>query len=565
MRASSANILIKQLVIVFFFCLFLTFVGFSLAVNFSDFLSSKHTTRYLARMESHIDELWQESMIGITDQDYSTDLAKRSLEKFGLSLMKFPGVGRVDLYGSKQEKLWSTSKDTYDPSGLDLSAEKFIIRGIDLKQGQLFMHVPVGELGGPSAVAILVYSSDVGEFVSLISSKTFLALMALMLFGVLSLYAIFNRLNRPYREQNQELVSILSTTPQGIVTFDDKLIINSANQRFLDFCSAKGSVIGWKLIDICQLISDPGNFVKLKKAMRSGNGSGEFSVIARKKELAYRWQVIAMRDDAIDGSDEKRFMMLLDDVTENKQLWERLGVRQYELEKKNEFLAIVLHQIRSPLADVRWLAEALGDEDLGRLNKEQKSSIKSIEASVKRLSETISGLTTLFGIEGESLKAVKNKRGDVVQVVRDVLADLQASIKTKEIEVEVVVPSRVPLVGLDSALLRQVVLNYVTNAIRYSYQGGKVEIKLSVDRQSVNFHIADHGIGVPKHEQGKIFARFYRASNAIKVAPDGTGLGLALVKSIMKFCGGSYGFSSKENKGSIFYAKFPISGQRSNI
>jgi signal transduction histidine kinase len=102
-------------------------------------------------------------------------------------------------------------------------------------------------------------------------------------------------------------------------------------------------------------------------------------------------------------------------------------------------------------------------------------------------------------------------------------------------------------------------MNMVDNAIYYTPSGGTVTIQLYVDARDVVFKVVDTGIGVPKREQHKLFTKFFRAGNARKARPDGTGLGLFMAQKIIVEQGGSIIFESEENKGSTFGFRFPLS------
>jgi signal transduction histidine kinase len=109
----------------------------------------------------------------------------------------------------------------------------------------------------------------------------------------------------------------------------------------------------------------------------------------------------------------------------------------------------------------------------------------------------------------------------------------------------------------DSVMLRTILESFISNAINYSEAGQEVILGLKQDDDSVEFSIKDSGIGIPLEEQGRIFERFYRASNAKKMKPDGTGLGLSFSLLIAPKINAKISFDSEQNKGSVFYLKIP--------
>jgi signal transduction histidine kinase len=105
---------------------------------------------------------------------------------------------------------------------------------------------------------------------------------------------------------------------------------------------------------------------------------------------------------------------------------------------------------------------------------------------------------------------------------------------------------------LDETKLRQVIMNFLDNAVYYTPAGGHIEVHLVEKPQSIEFMVSDDGIGVPRHEQHHLFTKFYRAPNAKRARPDGTGLGLFMAKKVVIAQGGAVVFKSQEGKGSTF-------------
>jgi signal transduction histidine kinase len=133
---------------------------------------------------------------------------------------------------------------------------------------------------------------------------------------------------------------------------------------------------------------------------------------------------------------------------------------------------------------------------------------------------------------------------------------------SKKVKLSFTKPAKpVPIMRLDLDKTRQVIMNLVDNAIHYSAPpsgGGKVVVSLAEDGSDIVFKVVDNGIGVPEAQQKKLFKKFFRAANAQNTRPDGTGLGLYLVKRVVEDQGGEVVFESKEGKGSTFGFRIPI-------
>lgn len=228
-------------------------------------------------------------------------------------------------------------------------------------------------------------------------------------------------------------------------------------------------------------------------------------------------------------------------------------------EARSGFISIASHQLRTPLTTIRWYAEMLLDEDVGSLSATQRDFLNEIHSGTKRLYETIDLLLGISRIENGKQKA-QPQDIDVALFTEEIVKEFSPQSNEKGI-VFGVTPETEPVhVWLDPLRLRQVLLNLISNAVRYTNKGGLVDIFWSVDKkkQEVSFSVRDNGIGIPFHERGRIFSKFFRAENAFTQAPDGSGLGLALVKEIVSGWGGDITFETEEGKGTTFKFTIPL-------
>ena len=138
------------------------------------------------------------------------------------------------------------------------------------------------------------------------------------------------------------------------------------------------------------------------------------------------------------------------------------------------------------------------------------------------------------------------------------LGDLTTLVHEKGHTLVVDAPPTLPDAMLDRQLLRQVIVNLISNAIKYTPPGGRIDIRIDHDRDGLRWSIRDSGIGIPKAAQGRLFEKFYRADNALTVDTEGTGLGLYLVRLIVERFGGTIGCESEEGRGTLFHFTLPI-------
>ena len=225
---------------------------------------------------------------------------------------------------------------------------------------------------------------------------------------------------------------------------------------------------------------------------------------------------------------------------------------------KADFVTLASHQLRTPLSAVKWYLENVINGKRGRITKTQKSYLMDIYRANERAINLVNDLLDVSRIQ-EGLIHLELHNLKVEKVIQEVLNELEVFIKNKKVNINFeVLKSPLPDVETDYDKLKRVLLNLITNAIKYTPIGGSVEIVAEKVTKGINISVSDTGVGIPKAEQKKVFRKFFRADTAIKLAPDGTGLGLFIAKSLVEVMGGRLGFRSTEGKGSTFYFNLPL-------
>jgi signal transduction histidine kinase len=151
---------------------------------------------------------------------------------------------------------------------------------------------------------------------------------------------------------------------------------------------------------------------------------------------------------------------------------------------------------------------------------------------------------------------IEPKKTNLADVIEGEISQLKETAKGRDLELTFNKPKSFPELMLDETKIRQVIMNFADNAIYYTPQGGHIQVNLEDKGDTIEFTVVDDGIGVPKSEQHNLFNKFYRAGNAKKARPDGTGLGLFMAKKVVVAQGGSIIFKTQENKGSTFGFSF---------
>ena len=233
--------------------------------------------------------------------------------------------------------------------------------------------------------------------------------------------------------------------------------------------------------------------------------------------------------------------------------------RLKELENiRKDFVANVSHELRTPLTSIRGFAETLLDGALEDKNNNRRF-VEIIKSHALRLSDLTMDLLTLATLESESFQ-LKPERIDLPALVHEVLESFRPVALIKRHELEAVIEAGLPPVKADRDRIRQVLINLLDNAAKFTHEEGKIslEVRLNAERTGVELHVKDRGIGIPSSDLPRIFERFYRVDKARSREQGGTGLGLAIVKHIVEAHRGLVSVESTLGQGSDFCVTLPL-------
>jgi PAS domain S-box-containing protein len=227
---------------------------------------------------------------------------------------------------------------------------------------------------------------------------------------------------------------------------------------------------------------------------------------------------------------------------------------------KTEFVSLASHQLRTPLSIINWYTEMLLGGDKGELDEGQREYVREIHNSGHRMIDLVNALLNASRIDMGTL-AISPKPTDFGAVADVVISELLPQIEKKKLSVTKDYDA-VPKIDADPDLVRVIFQNLISNAVKYTPDKGKISVIVELRDEEVVIKVEDNGYGIPEGQQSKIFTKLFRADNAREVDPDGTGLGLYIVKAIADASGGRAWFKSKEGKGSTFYVALPAIGMK---
>jgi len=238
----------------------------------------------------------------------------------------------------------------------------------------------------------------------------------------------------------------------------------------------------------------------------------------------------------------------------------RANSRLREIDKaKDEFISMASHQLRTPLTAVKGYLSMVLEGDAGPVKKNQKELIQRGFDGAQKMVYLIADMLNVSRLQTGKF-VIENQPTKLAEIIEGEVNQLQEQADSRAVVLSYQKPKEFPTLNLDENKIRQVVMNFMDNAIYYTPRGGKIDVKLEATPDSVTCTVTDSGVGVPKSVQHHLFSKFYRAENAKKLRPDGTGLGLYMAKKVVVAQGGAIIFKSIEGKGSTFGFSFPRKG-----
>ncbi|MBI2451119.1 MAG: hypothetical protein HYV52_02145 [Parcubacteria group bacterium] len=254
---------------------------------------------------------------------------------------------------------------------------------------------------------------------------------------------------------------------------------------------------------------------------------------------------------AAGTADRIGYLKIIRDISREKAL-ERV---------RSEFITIAAHQLRTPLAAIKWSLKMLLDEDLGGISGEQKDILQKGYDSNDRMIQLVSELLDAARIE-EGRFGYEFIETDFISFMEDVVNNLKKQAEEAGVKLFLRKPKEsIRPIKFDPNKLRLVVENLIDNAIRYTLSGGQIDVMIEKDPSFIKVKIEDTGVGIPAHQLSRLFTKFFRGENVMRLQTEGSGLGLFISKNIIEGHNGEIWAESQEGKGSSFYFTIPIESQ----
>jgi len=341
-------------------------------------------------------------------------------------------------------------------------------------------------------------------------------------------------------EEKDKTSAVVANLSDGLMVLDKDgkvFLVNPRAEEFLNVASKK--VLGKTILEL----EENEKIKPLSKILNEGLEKVFRKEIDFGKDLTLEVSTVKMKI----GSKELGEMIIFHDITREKTV-ERM---------KTEFVSLSAHQLRTPLAAIKWTIQMLLDGDIGEITPGQREIIEKTQKSNERMIGLINDLLDVTRIE-EGRYLYKPALSDLGSVVQFVVNSQEDELKRKGLKLGFSKPKNLPRVMVDVEKMRVVIQNLLENAIKYTPSGGKITISLKDNKTEVEFKIEDTGVGIPKDQQGRVFTKFFRGANVIRMETEGSGLGIFISKNIVEAHGGRMWFESEEGKGTTFHFTIPV-------
>lgn len=283
----------------------------------------------------------------------------------------------------------------------------------------------------------------------------------------------------------------------------------------------------------------------LVEKYRSGVPVSEELVRINRPDKREAWALLSVFNYTdVDG--EIIGLMTLVDITKQKKAEDA----------KSEFVSLASHQLRTPIAGMKWSAELLQLDNPETLTDRQQRYINRLLISIDRMAVLVDDFLRVSRFELGTFQP-EYESVALEELFEDIMHEQAARVEQKRLTVKTDFAADVDVIHSDPNLLRMIITNLYTNAIKYTRERGDVHLSFKREDERLIITVSDNGMGIPPEDQDGIFTKLFRASNAVRDVPDGTGLGLYIVREAVAVLKGQVTFTTQQNVGTTFTVTLP--------
>ncbi len=334
--------------------------------------------------------------------------------------------------------------------------------------------------------------------------------------------------------------AVINSLKDASIGIDKNNTVLFANQQALQLLDLKSGEIVGKNVDDLKSKNDLLGFLIDK------DNSMPFKIVVENRENYFIKEIIE-----VEQEETKSKVFVIKNITSFKEL---------DVAKTN-FIATISHELKTPLASSDFSLKLLEDERVSKLSTEQKELIENLKHDNQRMLKILSELLNMSQVEAGKIQ-LNIKKVNPETIVDNAIQAVSANAKEKEIEIKNTSANVLPLLEADADKTTWVLNNFLTNAIKYSFTGSKIEVNASLQNDNIIFSVKDYGPGIDATYLPRLFERYFQVPGSKE---KGTGLGLAISKEFVEAQHGKIWVESEIGKGSIFNFQLPIKIMRSLI
>jgi len=364
------------------------------------------------------------------------------------------------------------------------------------------------------------------------------------------------------KESEEKFRTFVDTASDFMFIADKNGIFTDANEAMIGtLVFSRDELIGMSIPQILTKESLENDFKpNWEKFVKNGKISIDATFATKDgKEIYGELKAVAIYDS--DGKFAGSRIVFYD-LTERKEAEERIKKQNIKLKKldriKTEFLNVTSHELRTPMAAMKGYIQMMLKQKLGDVTPEQKDALNVTLRNINRLDHLVNDILDISRLESGTMKFVPEKT-DISKMIKESLQTMQYNAEMKNIKINTELEKDIPTLFIDQERIKQVIVNLIDNAIKFSPPNSTVRIQSKKDKNDVLVEVQDFGRGIPNNKQKKIFERFYQVDSGMDRKFGGVGLGLAISQGIVKSHGGNIWVdNSTKDKGSTIKFNLPI-------
>lgn len=358
------------------------------------------------------------------------------------------------------------------------------------------------------------------------------------------------------KEEASKNKAILQSLGEGVIVLDEQqqvILFNPAAEQMLGI--PWSHVLNQSLEQICAY-GETEDARKRAVAIYTGLMEGLDTLSDqdqnhnRRLELPAPAQSLELNFAPVIGPDQRLYgsVVVLRDVT-----------REIEADRaKRDFISTVSHELRTPLTSIKGYVDLLLLGAAGPIEEGQLSFLSVVKNNANRLMDLINDILEIGRIDSNKIE-LNFEKVNISHILQDVMQTMRAEIERKSLTVRMEMRGEVPLITADQRRITQVVMNLVSNAVKYTYSNGYIYVQAYLNPAGMlEIDVEDNGVGISEEDQKNLFRRFYRTDNPLRDEAGGTGLGLSIAKSFVELHGGEMWVRSEQGQGSTFSFILPV-------